>query len=402
VWLWARHHLEAARREVQLGHNAAALGHLRAGRFLLADHPDALLLAARIARRGGAWSDAERALDRYWEKCGDDDALVLERLLLRATRGELEAVGPKLQALIERDDTAAELAREALVAGLLYRFHLHEAERLIGDWLKQEPDSTMALLSAGKLQERKLKSADALESYRRILELDAEHDEARLRLTTILVQLSQSEEALPHLEYLRKRLPGNAQVMVQLAQALDLQERSDEARAVLDECLGQHPDEAASLAERGRIALRDGEGLLAEEYLARAIRLEPGDASMRHRYRLALNYNGKKEEAARQEEEAQKVLKQIEDLDKLFNGRLQETPNDPDVLCKVAEISLSAGRAQEGLRWLQNALQVDPNHLRTHKDLVLYYEATDNPVLAARHRAIARKLAGQERTKAHR
>ena len=83
----------------------------------------------------------------------------------------------------------------------------------------------------------------------------------------------------------------------------------------------------------------------------------------------------------------------------MFNGRLQETPNDPDVLCEVATISLGAGRAQEGLRWLQNALQVAPNHLKTHQTLAAYYQAMDNPVLAARHRAIARKLKGQERTK---
>src|SRR5262249_17116715 len=148
------------------------------------------------------------------EQRGDDDALVQERLFLRATRGELEAVAPVLQALIDGDDPSAPLAREALVNGLLYRFHLNEADRQVGDWLKHEPDSTMALLAQGKWQERRLKSADALESYRRILELDPEHDEARLRLTTILVQLSQSEEALPHLEYLRKRLPGRPQVLV--------------------------------------------------------------------------------------------------------------------------------------------------------------------------------------------
>src|SRR5262245_13725196 len=96
LWLWARYHLGAARREVDLGHNAAALRHLRAARLLLEDQPEALLLMARLTRRSGAWGDAERALDRYWEKRGDEDALVLERLLLRATRGELESAGPIL------------------------------------------------------------------------------------------------------------------------------------------------------------------------------------------------------------------------------------------------------------------------------------------------------------------
>ena len=399
LFLWSRHHLRAARVAVERGHNVVAVRHLEAGHFLLADHPEALLLRARIARRRGAWSEAELLLDRYWRQRGDDEALVLERVLLRAGRGEVEPTQGILQRLIDRDDTSAPLAREALVAGLLFRFHLDAAQKQIAAWLEHEPDSTLALLARGKLLDRQLQSSDALESYRRLLRLDPEHDEARLRLTTILVRLSQGEEALPHLEHLRLRLPGNPEVLLQLAQALDLQKRPEEARAVLDECLVAHPDHAAALAESGRLALREGDGPRAEQSLARAVRLDPGDLAARHQFYLALTFNGKKAEAAREEEATRRMKADLERINELLRGRLQRAPNDPAALHEVALISLRAGQTREALRWLLNALQADPNHGPTHRVLAFYYRETGNPILASHHRAIAQRLGALEKTK---
>src|SRR5262249_38870997 len=156
-------------------------------------------------------------------------------------------------------------------------------------------------------------------------------DEARLRLTTLLLMLSQGEEALAHLEYLRRRLPDNPEVLVQLAQALDLQGRTDEARALLVECVRNFPDDAHALAERGRIANHDGDRALAEECLAKSIRLDPGDGRARYQYYLALIQNGKQEEAFKQQEALQGIENDANRIKELLRGPLQVTPNDPAI-----------------------------------------------------------------------
>src|SRR3954469_2641286 len=147
---WTDYHLRQARRAVEQGHNAVAARHLQACRRFRPDHPEALLLSAAVARRSGAWEQAEALLDRYWKLRGDDDALVCERLLLRATRGEVEEVQPLLEARIEREETSAPTAREALVAGLLYRYRLSEAGEQINRWLQHDPRSPGAWLLHGK------------------------------------------------------------------------------------------------------------------------------------------------------------------------------------------------------------------------------------------------------------
>ena len=46
---------------------------------------------------------------------------------------------------------------------------------------------------------------------------------------------------------------------------------------------------------------------------------------------------------------------------------------------------------------IQRALQADPDHVPTHRSLAAYYHEAGNPILAARHREIAQRLAGRSR-----
>lgn len=396
LWWWFDYHLRAARAEVDRGHNAAATAHLRACRRLRPDHPEALLLAARVARRSGSWEEAESLLDRYWERNGDDDRLAFERVLLRTTRGDVERTAPPLFARIREGGPDARPAREALATGLMYRYRWAEAEKQLAGWLAAEPDDTAALLLRGKLQEQRIQTSEALLSYRRVLELDPEHDEARLRLTTLLLQLHQGEEAVAHLGYLRHSLPDNPEVHVQWVRALALEGRAAEARTALDDCLRAHPDYPAALAERAGFAVGDGDDRAAEEYFARSLRLDPGDVASRHQYALVLARNGKTDEAAREQDRIRRLEADLERINKLVSGPLQDRPHDPAVPHEIGLIALRAGQPVEALRWFRAALAVDPEHLPTHQMLVVYYRATGNPALAAHHRAIAQRAIGRK------
>ena len=75
-------------------------------------------------------------------------------------------------------------------------------------------------LAQAKLHDQRDRTNEALQTYRRVVELDPEHELARMRMTTILLLSRQGEEALPHLEFLRRRLPDHPELLVQMAQAL--------------------------------------------------------------------------------------------------------------------------------------------------------------------------------------
>jgi tetratricopeptide (TPR) repeat protein len=389
--VWVNRHLERARAEVALGHNAAARPHLEVCLRARPDDPDALALAARVARRGGGLDEAELILMRLEAVHGTTEPLVLERLLLRAARGEVEAVEPQLLARAVADGDDAELAREGLITGLIARFRWADAARGLRDWRARAPGSTTALLLAGKLEEQRQGTEQAVALYRELLAHDPDHDEARLRLAGLLVRNRHGAEALAAVDPLRARLPGHAEVTVLWAKALLLEGRTAEGRAALTECLRAHPDHAEALLERGALALADGDETEAVALMRRARDREPGNLIAQTQYAFALARTGRAAEAAEARARADALKADLERIADLVGGPLQARPNDPTVHHEIALIALRTGRPDEALRWFHSALSADPGHAPAHRALAQLYRELDKPVLAARHRALAQR-----------
>ena len=222
--------------------------------------------------------------------------------------------------------------------------------------------------------------------------MDPDHDEARLRLAIVLLQRFYGEEALRTWSSCGERLPNNPEVAYQWAVALGLQGRAGEARAALDDLLRTHPHHAAALASPRRYSAQAGDDAAALDHLSRAVRLDPGNLTVRHQYAQALGRAGRAAEAARE----QQVIDRIRATwsgSPSYRRPLQAIPDDPGVHHQIAVIALRSGQPADGVRG-SRAPQVDPDHLPSHQALAAYYQATGNPVLAARHRAIASRLTG--------
>ncbi|MFO0803856.1 MAG: tetratricopeptide repeat protein [Gemmataceae bacterium] len=383
--------LDRAQSEADKGHNAAARRHLARCRSLWFPTRDMLLLDSRVARRSGDWEEAAAVLDAYSHRFGDDDRLAAERLMLIATQGDIEFAAPRLIAIIEEGRPEVRPAREALIIGLLFRFRWLEAERNIDAWLAVAPDDPTAVFLRGKFQEQRQQTLAAAASYEKVLELDPEHDEARLRLTTLLLQQRRPSELLVHLEYLRPRFPDLPEVHLQWVKALALNGRNREAAAALDECLQRFPNHPQALAERGAVAIQAGDDRTAEEFLARATKLAPGDYTARSQYAVVLARNGKEAEAARERESLRQLEADQERISELIAGPLQTRPKDPSVPHEIAVIALRSGQSSEAIRWLTASLSVDPTHGPSHQLLANYHQASGNPALAAKHRAMAKQ-----------
>jgi len=389
AWVWFEYHLGAAQEAVDKWHNADAGRHLQQCRILLPTHRAVLLLSARVARRTGSADEAEALLSYYERQYGEDDDLALEWLLHKACRGDLEGTVQPLYTRISQGGSAARLARESLVIGFSSRFLWMETHEVLKGWLSDNPDDPVALLLEGKFLEQRRGYDDALKTYSRVLELDPELHEARLRLATLLVQKRLGDESLIELQILRVKLPENAEVQVLLAKTLALLGRTAEAKAEIDRCLAAHPNFPPALAERGSAALIDGDDVAAEEYLGRAARFDQSNFATRNQYALILARNGKSAEAANEYARIHQLEADADRIAELIQGPLKNTPNNPAVHHEIGLIALRAGSIEQSMRWFKNALRLDPGYAPTHRVLSLFYQETDNPILAAKHRALA-------------
>ena len=98
--------------------------------------------------------------------------------------------------------------------------------------------------------------------------------------------------------------------------------------------------------------------------------------------------DAKKEEAAKWVARLSQIdadMTRMAEVMRLINA----SPSDPAPRHEAGILLFRNGQELEGLRWLQNALQHDPNYAPTHQFLADYYAKQGNADLAAQHRRLA-------------
>jgi tetratricopeptide (TPR) repeat protein len=393
--LWAAYHLRAARRDLDRYHPAEAGDHLAKCLRVWPDDPEVLFLAARAARRSGLFDMADDFLNRTQELRGRDDDVVLERALLAAERGDVDDVLKFCKARAEANGPDAPLVCEALARGCLraYPYRLRDADGALTLWLERDPDNPMALMLRGRLDHERFADTASAAAFRRALEIDPELDEARDRLTRLLMDINQHAEALPHLEYLRRRQPGEPGLVVRQAQCLQQVGRQEEAAALLDVVLKQYPNLGSALAARGKLALAVGQDAEAEAFLRRALERTPYDATLLPALQTCLSHQGKTDQARELAPRVKQAKEDMERLDELISKVLINHPDDAAAQYEAGTILLRIGAYEEGLRRLEAATRLDPRHVKAHQALADFYQRAGEPLKAAKHQRLAREAA---------
>jgi predicted Zn-dependent protease len=386
--LSAMSHFRAAQRAMQESDFAAARAHLAECLRTWPDSGETLFLAARAARRAGAYDEAAQHLRAYQRLGGVPEAFELEQALMLAQRGTGARVEGYLLDCVNRDHPDSGLMLEALVQGYLKTYRLTYALHFLQVWLQREPDNVQALFWRGEALERRNSYLEAMTDYRRILELNPDHDRARLRLAELLLYSHQAGDAVGHYELLSQRQPDNPVVHLGLARCQRDLGNTDAARQVLDTLLAGHPDYVDALGERGRLALQTGQPAEAEEWLRRALDLAPYDREVIYTFFQCLQQRGKQDEAKEYEARLADIEKRFQRL-AVLTKKIAEKPEDASLRCEVGQIFLECGQDTEGLRWLDSALQEDPQHGPTHQVLADYYRRKEDPTQAAHHQQLA-------------
>jgi tetratricopeptide (TPR) repeat protein len=381
---WQEHRARTALAEEQFD---KAQDHVRQALRVRPQGVSTNLLAARIARLRGEYSEAEQYLNR----CGPHNELAeqvqLEWLLLRCQRGEVDELAPGLLALVDRGHAESAAILETLAGVYMRQTRYLEALPCLDRWVEHDPHSARALDWRGWVSNQLDHRGQAISDYERALELQPGRSVVRLRLVQILVDSSRQAEALPHLERLRQEQPDNPEVLVALARCRVVQSRRDEARQLLDTVLASHPDDFDALLQRGKLDLQDRHFVEAERWLRKALERTPQNAEAR--YSLYLSLQGQPGRQAEAQEELARCRKDRQTRDRLtrlLRTELAARPNDPDLAAEAGGLLLQVGEDERGLFWLHRALAINPRHAASHRVLIAYYERTKNPAKAEEHR----------------
>ena len=136
-------------------------------------------------------------------------------------------------------------------------------------WLELEPRTARALHWRGRTLERLHQMDKAIADFQQALELDPRRWGCRLRLSRLLLDRHNAEEALPHLEELQRGHPDDPEVLVALAQCRQLQGEELQALQLLDQTLASHPNFFDALVLRGQLGCQQQEPAEGEIWLRR-------------------------------------------------------------------------------------------------------------------------------------
>jgi predicted Zn-dependent protease len=343
------------------------------------------LLAARTARRAGAYDEAEENLKQCQRLGWPADDIRLERDLGRAQRGDVDGLEDHLVSFVARDHPEAVLILEALCQGYIKTYRLSHASHCLELWLERRPDDVQALMWRAEVETLRSNNRAAIADYRRVLEREPKRDDARLHLAELLTTESQPAEAAPQFEQLRQSHPESPAVLLGLARCRRLLGEPLEARRLLDALLENSPRDVGALGERGRVYLEMRQPAEAERWLRMAADLAPHDRDTTYALYLCLQQGGKAKEAEVYQVKLHEIEGQLSRLREVTR-RITETPHDPALRHEAGVIFLRSGQTKEGLRWLYSALQEEPRYRPTHQVLADYYESIGDKAQAAWHR----------------
>jgi Tfp pilus assembly protein PilF len=343
--------------------------------YLWPDSVRVHLMTARAARLSGDFPAAETHLNQCLKLGGDKADVQLENLLLRVQIGDEDVVAPDLMAYVEQKHPERFLILETLARAYMDKLRYGPAYAVLTRWVAEAPDQTRPLEWRGWIQERMDQPDKAAEDYQHALQLEPKLLSVHLRLADLALQKSDPTAAAPYLEHLDRRDLDRPDVKALLGRCRYQQGKTVEARRLLEAAVKELPDDPPLLVALGRLNLQEGRAAEAETYLRQALDQDSTDAEARYTLISALNYQGRKEEAAaaqKQYDQDQTLLRQAEVQ---FHDEAVHPSNDPDVLYNIGSLFLRGHQGRIGEYWLQKALEIDPWHKPTLKALAEYYES---------------------------
>jgi tetratricopeptide (TPR) repeat protein len=313
--------------------------------------------------------------------------------------GEIEEFDSTLRARLERDPFRGPLILEALAEGYARMYRVLEAQNCLVQWLNYEPDNTRALFLRGKALQQVRRWEPSVADFRRVVELDPEQDDARQRLVLGLLELSRYEEALGHLEHLRKDHGSDIDLQVRMARCYHGMGQSKQARQILEGVLQKDPEHGAALFLLGKVALMAGQLDEAERWLRQAARVMPYDyATQWHLYEALRRQDENSAQARDQLARAENLKQRWERLSDITTRKFAVRPHDATLHYEAGMLLMELGNKDLGARWLSCAIKEKKgDYPEAQLALAEYFEERGDKQTAEEYRKDAQASATSSR-----
>jgi tetratricopeptide (TPR) repeat protein len=387
VYAWGEYHLRQAQAATAQQDHRLAYQHLMQALRIGPQSISTLLRAAQAARRAGLLEEANQHLEACQRlQQGVTDPIRIERGLLRAQEGDWMEVEDFLRQQIEHDHPHKAVILEALLQGYMKTAQFERGRTVLRQLMELQPDNIYGLYWQGRMQEQLEDEYAAIADYQRLLKRVPWYADARKRLADLLIARN-PREALGHLETLREQRSRDPALLMSLAACWKAVGDPRRAACVLDELLAERSEHVSGLIERGTLSVQNGDAANGEKWLRKAILLDPINEDAHYQlYQCLLQQPGRIEEARKQRDAWQRVRGDLARLNEIAFSERERALRDPVLSCEIGQLLLKGKQEEEAVKWLHNALEVQPDYRPAHRVLLEFYEKKGHHHLAEYHR----------------
>ncbi|MDW7747072.1 tetratricopeptide repeat protein [Halomonas sp.] len=338
--------LATALLEAAAGERSAAEQRLSRLARVAPELPELWQVRARLALEADDPASARSAARRGLEVAPGDPRLML--LLARAEirLGGIEAAEATTDALLDDHGDDPEL-RLGLARLFLEEEHLPPARRLLLPLVGDDQAPPLAFLLLGAIAEEEGEVDNALLYYRQVPEGE-QFLTARLSAARMLIEDDRLLDARAFLRLERLRHEAYRSELVSLeVELLDEAGRVEQADALLDSELSQHPDDERLRYQRAMRAFADDDLAAMEADLRHIIENDPENANALN----ALGYTLADANLEGRLEEARELIERAHALE----------PGNPAILDSLGWVLYRQGDTEGALPWLERAWAAMPD-----------------------------------------
>jgi len=219
-----------------------------------------------------------------------------------------------------------------------------EGARIIRAIIADDPEIADAHFSLGNIYFRQRKFLEAVEAFKKSLELKPDDSFTVINIANSYVSLGRFEEAEAFVvDHLKKGF-SDAQLFYLLGSMSVRRKEYDKAVEYFEECLAQNPDSAASHNALSAIYINQGDLGRAEEHIRAAMALNPKLTSVHYNRAQIFEARGDLNAAAES-----------------YREEIASSPRHFKALFNLARVYRKMGRADDERACLEKAIEVDPD-----------------------------------------
>jgi predicted Zn-dependent protease len=366
-------HCFRAQHYLDLRQDERALGELEAAIRLAPEDAEACFLLARTHRR---LKNADLARDLFERAAGrgdDPERTRREMYLLEAQLGNMRVAEPHLAELLEDRRGDGPDIFEAYVLGYILNMRFDRAEPLARAWRRDYPEDAHACFLSGYIYHSLGRMEEAVEVYRKGLELLPSRTVARREFAVLLAQMRRWDEAEAQFQRCAEEAPNDTTILCDQAAFYVMKNESGRARELLQRILAKAPDDFYALELLGRVDVMEGRNEEAVRSLLAASRQRPYDKDTRYALGTALQRLGRTAEAKPHLDYFAEANRAEDEIARKTRASARH-PEDIELRCEIGRLLMKYGDPTKAAQWWQSVLQIKPDHQEASRALAAYHE----------------------------